>query len=99
MPTGSRVWFITGCSSGFGLYLARTALAHGHRVIASSRDPSKTPALVEEVTSKGGLWIPFDVRSKSLREEINEVEEIHGRIDVVVNNAGFSVMGAFEDIR
>ncbi|KAK8031549.1 hypothetical protein PG990_001283 [Apiospora arundinis] len=47
--TESLTWLITGCSSGFGLQFARHALAAGHRVIATSRDPDKTPDLVSEI--------------------------------------------------
>lgn len=50
-PTRPLVWLITGCSSGLGLALARHALAAGHTVVATSRDPSRTPELVQEVTT------------------------------------------------
>jgi len=42
----SAVWFITGCSTGFGREFARAALAHGFRVVATARDPKKLHALV-----------------------------------------------------
>ena len=53
--TKALTWLITGCSSGFGLQLARHALAAGHHVIATSRTPSKTPELVQEVESRNRL--------------------------------------------
>ena len=94
----SKVWFITGCSSGFGFSLARIALSNGHKVIASSRNPAKTPELVKEIKDKGGEWISFDLTTKDISQKIREAEEIFGPIDVLVNNAGYSLLGAVEDI-
>lgn len=81
------------------LALARTVLAHGHKVIASSRNPSKTPDLVNEITGKGGHWITLDVTSPDLKQIIEKAESIYGRLDIVVNNAGYSIVGAFEDLQ
>lgn len=92
------VWFITGCSSGFGAGLARLALNAGHKVIATSRNPSNTPELVKELESKGGSWLKLDVCSTDLPNVLDKALSIHGKIDVVVNNAGFSLLGAVEDI-
>jgi NAD(P)-dependent dehydrogenase (short-subunit alcohol dehydrogenase family) len=97
MP-GPPVWLITGCSQGLGRALFRHVLAQGHRIIASSRNPSKTPELVAEVEEKGSKWVQLDVTSSDLKETIAEAEEIFGRIDFLVNMAGYAVMGAMEDI-
>ncbi|KAI0538018.1 NAD(P)-binding protein [Xylaria digitata] len=59
--TKKLTWLITGCSSGFGLSLVRIVQAGGHKVIATSRNASKTPDLVKEVESKGGKWLQLDV--------------------------------------
>lgn len=91
------VWFITGCSSGFGAGLARLALNAGHKVIATSRNPSRTPELVQEVESRGGNWLQLDVCSPDLPQVLDNALSIHGKIDVLVNNAGFSMLGAVED--
>lgn len=95
----SKVWLITGCSSGFGISLARAVLSHGHRVVASSRNPSKTPQLVDEITKKGGHWIALDVTKpeEEVKKVIDDAKSLFGRLDVVVNNAGFATMGAVED--
>lgn len=100
MASQPKVWFITGCSAGFGISLARAVLAHGHHLIASSRNPSKTPDLVQEVKQNGGHWLTLDVTSpsKDIKRTIDEAVALHGRLDVVVNNAGFAVLGAVEDI-
>jgi NAD(P)-dependent dehydrogenase (short-subunit alcohol dehydrogenase family) len=95
-----KIWLITGCSSGFGFSLARHALKNGQKVIVTSRNPSKTPELVEEIRSLGGEWIAFDVTASSgdIREKVREAESFFGDVDVLVNNAGYSVLGSLEDI-
>lgn len=95
--TTSKVILITGCSSGLGLELARGALTDGHRVIATSRNPAKTPQLVTEIEGRGGHWLPLDVTSPNLQSEFAAVLAVHGRIDVLINNAGVGIAGAFED--
>lgn len=94
------VWFVTGSSAGLGLALTRFALLQGHTVIASSRNPSKTPNLVFEVESRGGKWLALDVTEseKDIRETIQIAESLFGGIDILVNNAGICVLGALEDI-
>lgn len=84
----AKVWLITGCSAGLGSAIAKAALAHGHLVIASSRNPTKTPELVQEITSQGGHWISLDTTAPDLEDIVVRAEAIHGRLDVVVNNAG-----------
>lgn len=91
------VWFITGCSTGLGLALTRYVLAQGHRVVASSRSPSKTPELVSEVENKGGKWLQLDVTGAEVERVVKEAESLFGRLDVVVNNAAYAVLGTIED--
>lgn len=95
----SQVWLITGCSSGFGLSLALAALKAGHQVIATSRNPSKTPDLVSQIESLGGQWKILDVSNPNGSSVIEEVIKEFDKIDVLVNNAGIALIGAFEDIR
>ncbi|KAI1383685.1 putative short-chain oxidoreductase [Hypoxylon trugodes] len=95
-PKSKLTWFITGCSSGFGLSLTRTVLANGHAVIATSRNPSRTPDLVAEVESKGGKWLKLDVDDRKSGDVINELENSGIEIDVLVNNAGFSIFAPVE---
>ncbi|EAW14271.1 SDR family oxidoreductase [Aspergillus clavatus NRRL 1] len=90
-------WLITGCSSGFGLSLTRAALAGGHKVIATSRNPSRTPELVAEVESKGGKWVKLDLDDPQNGDVITELEKGgDDHIDVLVNNAGWSVHAPVE---
>ncbi|KAF3394119.1 putative oxidoreductase [Penicillium rolfsii] len=100
MASTSQVWLITGCSAGFGISIARAVLAHGHRVIATSRNPSKTQELVEEITKLGGHWLELDVTSPEelIKHTVERARALHGRLDVLVNNAGFAVVSALEDV-
>jgi NAD(P)-dependent dehydrogenase (short-subunit alcohol dehydrogenase family) len=99
--TKPLVWLITGCSSGFGNSLSLTALKAGHKVIATSRNPSKDPELVKQVKELGGIWLPLDLKGSpsDLAKVVEEGKNKFGRIDVLVNNAGIGVIGALEDVR
>lgn len=100
-PNRPLTWLITGCSSGLGLELTRAVQAQGDKVIATSRQPTRTPDLVEEVKSKGGEWHALDVDSQSAPGELIKTLEASGTtIDVLVNNAGvihFGLLEQFED--
>ncbi|KAF7714034.1 Uncharacterized protein PECH_000515 [Penicillium ucsense] len=96
MASPKYTWLITGCSSGFGLSLTRAAQAGGHRVIATSRDPSRTPELVAEIEGNGGKWVQLDVDSPQSGEVIAELEKGGDHIDVLVNNAGYSIHAPVE---
>ncbi|KAI2727661.1 hypothetical protein CBS147354_3334 [Penicillium roqueforti] len=90
------VWLITGCSSGLGLALARAAQSNGHKVLATSRQPSRTPEIVSEITQNGGEWHTLDVDSPTAASElVSKLESTH-KIDVLVNNAGYAILGAVE---
>ncbi len=95
-------WFITGAASGFGLALTRIALAKGHTVIATSRNPTRVPDLVAEVekTDSGrGQWLALDV--DDARQGVDMIEKLEAegtQIDVLVNNAGWSLHGPAECI-
>ncbi|KAK3945211.1 hypothetical protein QBC46DRAFT_433354 [Diplogelasinospora grovesii] len=98
-PNRPLTWLITGCSSGLGLALVRHIQRQdrGHRVIATSRNPSKTPELVDEVGRKGGRWLKLDVDDLDSSTLIDDLESSQGyQIDVLVNNAGYSVHNAVE---
>ncbi|KAI0594670.1 hypothetical protein F4775DRAFT_586027 [Biscogniauxia sp. FL1348] len=96
MPQRKLTWLITGCSSGFGLSLARFVQAGGHNLIATSRNPSRTPELVAEVEGQGGIWIQLDVDSHDSPKVIDGLEKSGVKIDVLVNNAGFSIYAPVE---
>lgn len=98
-PERPLTWLITGCSSGFGLAIARQAQANGHKVIATSRTPDKTPELVQEVESKGGRWAKLDLNDPQNASIIDGLEAEGNEIDVLVNNAGYSLLQVAEHIR
>jgi NAD(P)-dependent dehydrogenase (short-subunit alcohol dehydrogenase family) len=97
MPPQPPVWLITGCSSGLGLSLAKHALSAGHLVIATSRNPLRTPHLVSAIESLHGHWLPLDVTSPDLSTTIAKAQSIYGRIDILVNNAGYAILATLED--
>lgn len=93
----SKVWFITGASSGLGRALAEEALARGYRVIATARKPSGLRDLVEKY-SDAARAITLDVtKLGDVRNSVAEAIKEFGRIDVVVNNAGYGLVGAIEE--
>jgi NAD(P)-dependent dehydrogenase (short-subunit alcohol dehydrogenase family) len=96
MGPKSLVFFITGSSSGIGRAVAQAAARVGHRVFATARD-RKSLAALEKPGSLEAL--PLDVTSPdSIRQAVGEARRRAGRIDVLVNNAGWGQMGAVEDI-
>ncbi|KAI0195041.1 hypothetical protein F4808DRAFT_331735 [Astrocystis sublimbata] len=96
VPSKPLTWLITGSSSGFGLALTRLAQAKGHNVIASSRNPSRTPELVKEVVERGGRWIQLDLDDLQSGRIVDEIEEDGTTVDVLVNTAGMAISGPLE---
>jgi NAD(P)-dependent dehydrogenase (short-subunit alcohol dehydrogenase family) len=98
--TDLRVWLITGSSSGFGRQLAHTALEHGDIVVATARDPQALNDLVGAAPPGHALAVALDVNDPDQRSAaIEAATERFGRLDVLVNNAGFGSVGAVEEIR
>jgi NAD(P)-dependent dehydrogenase (short-subunit alcohol dehydrogenase family) len=90
-----RVWLITGASSGFGLALAHAALERGDRVAATSRRAGPIEGLEED---EGLALIKLEVTDAAQREEaVKATIDSFGRIDVLVNNAGRTQVGAVEE--
>ncbi|MEP6850324.1 MAG: oxidoreductase [Acidobacteriota bacterium] len=92
-----KVWFITGCSTGFGRELAKYLLENDHRVVVTARDSKKVQDLVA-MNPENAFGLSLDVTSKAQIEAVISQAESHfGQIDVVVNNAGFGYFGAIEE--
>ncbi|KAJ5104457.1 short-chain dehydrogenase/reductase SDR [Penicillium alfredii] len=95
----SKTWLVTGASSGLGAAIAETALQAGHKVIATARNPTKAAESNPQITKLGGTWIELDVTSPDTSKIVeNAINEAGGAVDVVVNNAGYSLLGSIEDM-
>ncbi|WP_077034139.1 oxidoreductase [Pelomonas sp. KK5] len=95
--TTTKTWFITGASSGFGMAFARHALQRGDRVVATARTPAKLDALVAEAPDRV-LALKLDVTREGDAQAAVAAALAHfGRIDVLVNNAGYGTVGAVEE--
>ncbi|HTY49307.1 MAG TPA: oxidoreductase [Steroidobacteraceae bacterium] len=93
----SPVWFVTGCSSGFGREFVRTALARGYRVAATARDPGKLDELAAQYEGRV-LKLALDVTDQGrIEHAVAAALENFGRIDVLVNNAGYGYLAAVEE--
>src|ERR1019366_1191810 len=97
MSGKDSVWFITGCSTGFGRELAKAVLAHGYRAAITARDPKS----IEDIAADHGdraLVLRLDVTDPALvSESVWRAESTFGKIDVLVNNAGIGYFAAVEE--
>ncbi|MAG32246.1 MAG: short-chain dehydrogenase/reductase [Deltaproteobacteria bacterium] len=93
----SQVWLITGCSTGIGRAVAQSALEAGDRVALTARDPSTLRDLVAEFPARS-LALRLDVTAQDqIEAAVGEAETTFGRLDVLVNNAGYGYVGAVEE--
>lgn len=92
-----KVWFVTGCSTGFGRELAKHLLENDYRVAVTARDADKVRDLVE-INRDNALALALDVTDAAqIKEAVARAEEHFGAIDVLVNNAGIGYFGAIEE--
>ena len=95
----SKVWFVTGAGSGIGAGVANAALEAGDRVVATGRSLDKVRAAYRDVTSDNLAFVALDVADEAqARAAVAAAVERFGRLDVVVNNAGYSILGNFEEL-
>ncbi len=91
-----RVWFITGSSSGLGRNLTEAVLQQGDFVVATARNPGNNQDLIKKYGDHM-LSLALDVTNQQqIKQAVKETIERLGRIDVLVNNAGFGITGAAE---
>jgi NAD(P)-dependent dehydrogenase (short-subunit alcohol dehydrogenase family) len=93
-----KVWFITGTSKGFGRVWAEAALARGDQVVATARDVKTLAPLVERHRDSVSA-VALDVTDRpAVFRAVAQAKERFGRIDIAVNNAGFGLFGAVEEV-
>lgn len=93
-----KVWFITGASKGMGLEITKAVLNNGDKVVATSRN---TETLLEKIVNYKDnlLSVKLDITNeKEVRDAISKGIERFGQIDVVVNNAGYNLLGNIEEL-
>jgi len=96
--SGPLVWFITGTSEGFGKELVATALGRGDYVLATSRNPEKVLAEFPHMGNRL-LALNLDLREPlQIKEVVEKAISKFGCIDVLVNNAGYGLFGAIEEV-
>ena len=95
--TQPLVWLITGCSTGFGRELATLALQRGDQVVATARDPAKIADIATDHPERV-LTLKLDVTDgQDVAAALREALGRFGRIDVLVNNAGYGYLAAIEE--
>lgn len=95
----SKVWFITGAGSGIGAATARAALKAGDRVVATGRNLDKLRNALNDVARDNLAVVQLDVADEAqAKPAVDAATKAFGRIDVLVNNAGYSLLGNFEEL-
>ncbi len=93
----NKVWFITGCSTGFGRHLAQEVLEKGDKVAVTARNTDDIKDLVGKYPGTA-VAIQLDVtKPEQVKAAVQKATETFGRIDVLVNNAGIGYFGAIEE--
>jgi NAD(P)-dependent dehydrogenase (short-subunit alcohol dehydrogenase family) len=95
----NKVWFITGAGSGIGAGIARAALQGGDRVVATARNLDKVRKALADANGENLAFVQLDVTNEAqAKSAVDEAVKRFGRIDVAVNNAGYSLLGNFEEM-
>ncbi|MFD4371585.1 SDR family NAD(P)-dependent oxidoreductase [Streptomyces sp. NPDC058486] len=94
----SKIWFVTGSSRGFGRQFVEAALSRGDKVAATARNAETLSDLVAAY-GDAVLALDLDVTDKAaVNETVTRAKEHFGRLDVIVNNAGYGLFGAVEEL-
>jgi NAD(P)-dependent dehydrogenase (short-subunit alcohol dehydrogenase family) len=94
----ARVWFITGSSTGFGRSLVEAVLKHGDRVVATARKPEQLDDLIRQ-HPEAVKAVSLDVTDpNAVQAAVKAALDAFGRVDVLVNNAGYGAVGAIEEV-
>jgi NAD(P)-dependent dehydrogenase (short-subunit alcohol dehydrogenase family) len=98
MASTKLVWFVTGANSGLGLRITEYALSQGHVVIATARDLSKFPGSLKNNADADLIELEIAGPASAIVAAVDAAASKHGHIDVLVNNAGYGLMGALEEL-
>ncbi|AFM05700.1 short-chain alcohol dehydrogenase [Bernardetia litoralis DSM 6794] len=96
--SAKNVWFITGASKGLGLILAKKLLTQGFCVAATSRNKK---SLIQEIGKENDNFLPIEMDltdNLNVKNAIKKTVDFFGKIDIVVNNAGYSQIGTLEEL-
>ncbi|HWV73945.1 MAG TPA: SDR family NAD(P)-dependent oxidoreductase [Pseudosphingobacterium sp.] len=94
----SKVWYVTGASQGLGLTLVKNLLANGYRIAATSRNAQALKTAVGIIDSNHFLPLAVDLNNPDcIDESVRQAVAAFGRIDVLVNNAGYGMTWIVED--
>ena len=94
-----KIWFITGASTGFGNILAEAVLRRGDKVVATARKPEGKLADLGQQYADTALSLPLDVtKPEHVTTAVEQAIAKFGRVDVLVNNAGYGTAGAVEEV-
>ncbi len=94
----SKVWFVTGASKGMGLALVKLLLSTGYKVAATSRNVEE---LEKQVGGPNKNLLPLQINiasDREVKEALQRTVETFGKLDVVVNNAGYAIYGSMEEL-
>jgi NAD(P)-dependent dehydrogenase (short-subunit alcohol dehydrogenase family) len=94
----NKTWLITGVSSGFGYELTRQLLAKGDTVVGTVRNKAKVADLGEKYPTTFDCQILDMTDTPAIQQVVKEAFEKHGKIDVIINNAGYGLFGAAEEL-
>ena len=95
----SKVWFVTGAGSGIGAGVVKAALRAGDRVVATGRNLDKVRKALGGETGENVAFVQLDVADEAqAKAAVEQAVQRFGRIDVLVNNAGYSLLGNFEEL-
>lgn len=94
----SKVWLITGSSTGFGRSLAEAVLHNGDRLIATARKPEQLADLVAQYPDTVKAFALDVTQPDQIQTVLAQATQAFGRIDVLVNNAGYGLIGALEEV-
>ncbi|WP_243977802.1 SDR family oxidoreductase [Vibrio natriegens] len=94
----SRIWFVTGTSRGMGTDIVKAALEQGDKVVATGRSLKRLREVFADAPADRIQLLELDVTSESQAQQaVSEAVKRFGRIDVLVNNAGYCLLGRFEE--